>query len=102
MASIRWVRPLLTTSANSVAFAASACSRWRSAGIRLLIRLLVAAMWMALGKTSLLDWEALTWSFGWTGSPSSRLAREAITSLAFMLLDVPEPVWNTSIGNSAS
>ena len=25
-----------------------------------------------------------------------------MTSLAFMLLDVPEPVWKTSIGNSPS
>ena len=25
-----------------------------------------------------------------------------MTSLAFMFDDVPEPVWNTSIGNSAS
>ena len=30
------------------------------------------------------------------------MARLAITSLAFMLLDVPEPVWKTSIGNSPS
>ena len=30
------------------------------------------------------------------------MASVAITSLAFMLLDVPEPVWNTSIGNCAS
>ena len=31
-----------------------------------------------------------------------RVARVAMTSLAFMLLDVPEPVWKTSIGNSPS
>ena len=67
-----------------------------------MIRLWVAAMWIALGKTSLLDCEALTWSLGCTGSPSSWLASEAITSLAFMLLEVPEPVWKTSIGNSLS
>ena len=36
----------------------------------------------------------LTSSLGWMPSP----ARFAITSLAFMLEDVPEPVWNTSIG----
>ena len=40
----------------------------------------------------------LTWSLGWAPSP----ARLAITSLAFMLVDVPEPVWNTSIGNWSS
>ena len=40
----------------------------------------------------------LTWSLGWTGSP----ARFAITSLAFMFDEVPEPVWKTSIGNWSS
>jgi len=44
-----------------------------------------------------------TWSLGWTAggpaaSSSSCRARAAITSLAFMLVDVPEPVWNTSTG----
>ena len=40
----------------------------------------------------------LTWSFGWASSP----ARLAITSLAFMFEEVPEPVWKTSIGNWSS
>ena len=40
----------------------------------------------------------LTWSFGCAPSP----ARFAITSLAFMFDEVPEPVWNTSIGNWSS
>ena len=62
----------------------------------------VAARWMLDGKTSLLDWLALTWSLGWTARPSRSVARVAITSLAFMLLLVPEPVWNTSIGNWSS
>jgi hypothetical protein len=35
---------------------------------------------------------------GLTGSPSRRLARVAITSLAFMLELVPEPVWKISTG----
>ena len=30
------------------------------------------------------------------------MASVAITSLAFMLLEVPEPVWKTSIGNASS
>ena len=34
-----------------------------------------------------------TWSFGCTADPSLELARVAMTSLAFMLVDVPEPVW---------
>jgi hypothetical protein len=40
----------------------------------------------------------LTSSFEWTSSP----ARLAITSLAFVLDEVPEPVWKTSIGNWSS
>ena len=40
----------------------------------------------------------LTWSLGWTPSPASF----AITSLAFVFVEVPEPVWNTSIGNWSS
>jgi hypothetical protein len=40
----------------------------------------------------------LTSSFGWTPSPAS----EAMTSFAFMLDEVPEPVWKTSMGNWSS
>jgi hypothetical protein len=54
---------------------------------------------MADGNTSLDDCEAFTWSLGCTGRPSARLARVAMTSLAFMLDDVPDPVWKTSSGN---
>ena len=48
------------------------------------------------------DWPMLTWSFGWIGllepssPPRSSIARLEITSLAFMLVEVPDPVWNTS------
>ena len=52
--------------------------------------------------TSLLLWPRLTSSLGCTARPRISAARWAITSLAFMLLLVPLPVWNTSIGNSAS
>jgi hypothetical protein len=62
----------------------------------------VAARWIDDGNTSLLDCDALTWSLGCTGRPSSRDASVAITSLAFMFDDVPDPVWNTSIGNWSS
>jgi hypothetical protein len=58
----------------------------------------VVAMWIADGKTSFDDWDAFTWSFGCTGFPNASVARVAMTSLVFMLLDVPEPVWKTSIG----
>ena len=57
-----------------------------------------AARCTADGNTSFDDWPMLTWSLGWAPSP----ARLAITSLAFMLVEVPEPVWNTSIGNWSS
>ena len=40
----------------------------------------------------------MTSSFGWTSAP----ARVAMTSLAFMFDEVPEPVWKTSIGNWSS
>ena len=46
-------------------------------------------MWIDEGYTSLEDWEALTWSLGCTERPSRSDAREAMTSLTFMLLDVP-------------
>ena len=62
----------------------------------------VAARWIDDGNTSLDDWDALTWSFGCTGRPLARAARLAMTSFAFMFDDVPDPVWNVSIGNCAS
>ena len=52
-------------------------------------------MWTADGNTSLDDCEALTWSFGCTGRPSRWLASRAITSLTFMFVEVPDPVWKT-------
>ncbi len=39
-----------------------------------------------------------TWSLGCAPSPAS----VAMTSLAFMFDEVPEPVWKTSIGNWSS
>ena len=75
---------------------------WASVGLEAVIPA-AAATWSADGKTSLVDWEALTWSLGCTGIPPSRArASAAITSLAFMFDDVPEPVWNTSTGNASS
>ncbi len=54
---------------------------------------------MAVGMASLELCCWLTWSLGWTGSLPPRvpvaisLARPAITSLVFMLVLVPLPVW---------
>jgi hypothetical protein len=97
-ASIQWVRPDLTTSSNSSAFAASESPSRRSAGRRSFVSSSSAARWTADGKTSFEDWPMLTSSFTWTSSP----ARLAITSFAFMFEEVPEPVWKTSIGNWSS
>ncbi len=95
---MRCVRPDLTTSANSSAFAESDAASPSSAGSSSEWTSPSAARWTADGNTSLEDWPMLTWSLGWAGSP----AMLAITSLAFMFDEVPEPVWKTSIGNWSS
>ena len=92
----------MTTPANSSALAVSTEARCFSAGISSRTNSRTAARWIADGNTSLDDWDAFTWSFGCTFRPSAREARVAMTSLAFMLLEVPEPVWNTSTGNASS
>ena len=54
-----------------------------------------------------MDCEPLTWSWGLQCAyspflnPISSRARFAITSLAFMFVDVPAPPWNTSSRNSS-
>ena len=101
VASMRCVRPAFTRSANSSALASSDPASTSSAGIRSSTTARVAATWIAVGKVSLLDWLALTWSLGWTSVPA-RAARVATTSLAFMLELVPEPVWKTSTGKASS
>ena len=64
-----------------------------------------AATCIAVGKLSFDDWPLLTWSLGWTGLLPPRspvrisLARPAITSLAFMLDWVPDPVCQMTSGN---
>ena len=69
VASIRCVRPDLTTSLNSSAFASRAVARWSSAGTRSRVVASTAATWIEVGKVSLLDWLALTWSLGWHSTP---------------------------------
>src|SRR6266540_3353663 len=99
---MRWVRPALTVVCHSAALVSSVDARWTSAGTRSVATATVAARWIDVGNTSLDDCEALTWSLGWTFAPSLDSARVARTSLAFMFDEVPEPVWNTSIGNWSS
>ena len=55
-----------------------------------------------MGKTSFELCDALTWSFGCTARLSRSPASVAITSFAFMLDEVPDPVWKTSTGNCSS
>ncbi len=93
MASIRWVRPDLTTVANSRDLAASARARYSSAGSSAVVTWWATATWIAVGNTSLDDCDALTSSLGWTGRPRRADASRAMTSLAFMFELVPDPVW---------
>ncbi len=108
VASCRWVRPTITTLSNAAALAASVSRRWVSAGNSWPSISSSAAMCITVGKASLEDWPLFTSSLGWMGvlepstPPASWIARLAMTSLAFMLDWVPEPVWNTTSGNSAS
>ena len=81
----------------------SALCRCASAGMQPVVRSpRPPAMCMAVGKVSFDDWPRLTWSLGWTGffeptvPPSISIARLEITSLAFMLDWVPEPVCQTT------
>ena len=98
---MRWVRPDFTVSENSVALRSRELARVPSDGISCWVVASTAATWMDVGKVSLDDWLALTWSLGCTSTPA-RAAIDAMTSLAFMLLLVPDPVWKTSIGKWSS
>ena len=84
-----------------MALASSDDASWSSAGTRSLVAATAAATWIEVGKVSLLDWLALTWSLGWMSTPACA-ARVASTSFMFMLDEVPEPVWKTSIGNAST
>ena len=66
--------------------------------------LIAIAMCIAVGNTSFVDWDLLTWSFGWTGfllpnfPPRISIALLAITSLTFIFVWVPDPVCQTLRG----
>src|SRR3954454_17145542 len=95
---MRCVRPDFTMLVNFLALRSSERSSCLSAGSSPLTVRSSAARWTADGKTSLDDCPMLTWSLA-CALPSDRAA---MTSLAFMLDDVPDPVWKTSMGNCAS
>ena len=108
VASCRCVRPIITTSANACALASSVSRSRSSAGNSASVDLVDGAMCITAGNVSFDDCPRLTSSFGWIGffdpttPPASWIARLAMTSFAFMFDCVPEPVWNTTSGNSAS
>ena len=92
------------------AFSAALPRSRSSAGIKLRAGCRPAtATWMAVGKMSLRALPHVDVVVGVDrlrtakrSPPTISMARLAITSLAFMLLEVPEPVWNTSTGNWSS
>ena len=93
IASIRWVRPVLTVLPMALARLSMVLRRCTSAGSSACFAPSTAITRNAVGITSLLLWPRLTWSLGWIGSFEACAAVCAMTSLAFMLLEVPEPVW---------
>ena len=109
MASIRCVRPILTTWSNAFALAASARLQRLQRGDQVALERLgrrdvdggrehvvrrLPHVDVVVGVDRLLAADA--------SPPRIWIARFAITSLAFMLLEVPEPVWKMSTTNSSS
>mmetsp|Transcript_38767 Transcript_38767/g.93081 ORF Transcript_38767/g.93081 Transcript_38767/m.93081 type:complete len:212 (-) Transcript_38767:15-650(-) len=92
-------------SSHSRAFSSSALCSLVSAGTSFAFSRVAAATFRVVGITSLDDWPMFTSSLGCTGDrdpslpPTFRMARLLITSLAFMLLLVPLPVWKISTTN---
>ena len=124
-ASCRWVLPLLTIPSCFSSRTRKAAISFSAAGIRRSSRAVTAEMCMAVGKVSLEDWLMLMSSLGWqslaacpaaallfcpapvlpacpSAAPAAAaaisLARLAMTSLAFMLDWVPDPVCQTTRG----
>mmetsp|Transcript_61306 Transcript_61306/g.145979 ORF Transcript_61306/g.145979 Transcript_61306/m.145979 type:complete len:219 (+) Transcript_61306:968-1624(+) len=95
-------------SLNSWLFASRAPRSRSIPGISFLTTSLAAAMCMAVGKLSLLLCPRFAWSLGCTGDwvpssfPKIWLARFAITSLTFMFVCVPDPVWKMTSGKWSS
>ena len=99
VASCKWVRPDFTIPAFSPSSRAKAAISSSMAGITCSSKASTAAMCMAVGKVSLEDWDIFTSSLGWSSFfPAMALPRLAMTSLAFMLDWVPEPVCQTTRG----
>ena len=104
VASWRWVLPILNILSNALAFFDNSFFKIFKLGINSLITRLCAEICIAVGITSLLDWQRFTWSFGWilTFPLINLLAKVDMTSFAFILEEVPDPVWKISTMNSSS
>ena len=108
VASCRCVRPIFTTSANAADLSASTSRSRVTAGTRRCTISSAAARCIAVGNVSFDDCDIFTSSLGWIGvlepstPPASWIARFEMTSLAFMLVCVPDPVWKTTSGKCAS
>ena len=89
---MRCVRPVLVACVRVDAFSSIVVIRCSIEGIKLSLRKIAALTCIAVGITSLLLWPKLTWSFGLITIFEDLDARVAMTSLAFMLELVPEPV----------
>ena len=104
VASWRWVLPTLTIFLNWETFFFNSLFKSSRDGNNLFLVSIAMAICIAVGKTSLVDWDLLTWSLGWTGffepffPPKISIALLAITSLTFMFVCVPEPVCQTFRG----
>ena len=99
VASCRWVRPDLTMPAFSSSRRRKVATSLSMAGKSLSSMAMTAEMCMAVGKVSLEDWLMLMSSLGCRSFlPAISLPRLAMTSLAFMLDWVPEPVCQTTRG----
>mmetsp|Transcript_15280 Transcript_15280/g.35222 ORF Transcript_15280/g.35222 Transcript_15280/m.35222 type:complete len:201 (-) Transcript_15280:393-995(-) len=108
VASWQWVRPILTMWAYSLLFWEREAWRVLRPGSVTSVTILAIDICMAVGKESLLDCPMLTWSLGWTGDlvptapPRIWIARFDRTSLTFMLVWVPDPVWKMTRGKCLS
>ncbi len=98
-ASCRWVLPLFTIPSFSFSSLLNTSMSPSAAGRSLSSSAHTAEMCIAVGNVSFEDWLMLMSSFGWQSFlPAISLARFAMTSLAFMLDWVPEPVCQTTRG----
>ena len=103
VASCRWVRPTFCKPLPFSCNFSKDLIRPSNAGITRFVISKYPQICIAVGNVSFVLWPRFTSSLGWSGLDSSNcLARWAITSFTFMLVCVPEPVWNTVNGNSSS